>query len=286
MKPVTSLAPILKWVGGKRQLLPEILPKVPATFKNYIEPFFGGGAVFFELLPNRARINDFNTELINVYTTVKEHPDELISLLEQYREQNTKEFFYYLRGLDREETFSSLTSVERAARIIYLNKTCYNGLYRVNASGFFNTPYGRYKNPNIVNESVLRAMSAFFNQNDITITSGDYKETLRHASPGDFVYLDPPYMPISSSSAFTGYTEGGFDYAKQVELKEACDQLRDAGIPFLQSNSDCQEIRSLYKDYKIHTVQAKRNINSKGNLRGQINEVIIHYGGEKRTKRK
>lgn len=161
--------------------------------------------------------------------------------------------------------------------MIYLNKTCYNGLYRVNSAGQFNAPYGKYKNPNIVNEASIRAMANYLQSGKITIRQGDYREVLKGLRRGAFVYLDPPYMPISSSSSFTGYTENGFSYDHQVVLKQECDKLRKKGIAFLQSNSDCPEIRALYKEYEIRTVQAKRSINSKANRRGEINEVLICY---------
>ncbi len=274
------VSPILKWVGGKRQLLPEIMPYINRNCSTYIEPFVGGGAVLFELQPKKAIINDYNAELINVYLTVRDYPEELIATLEKHRANNTEKYFYEVRALDRVDTYEEMSCVDRAARILYLNKTCYNGLYRVNAAGQFNAPFGRYKNPNIVNATTIRAMSKYLSSNDITIKQGDYKEILTDVRKGAFVYLDPPYMPISSSSSFTGYTEGGFGYDKQVELKNECDKLRENGISFLQSNSDCEAIRELYSDYEVITVQAKRSINSNAAKRGEINEVLIYYGGK------
>lgn len=271
------ISPILKWVGGKRQLLSEIMPLINKNCSTYVEPFVGGGAVLFELQPKKAIINDFNGELINVYRVVRENVEDLISVLEKHNEMNSEEYFYEVRGLDRTDQFQEMTAVEKAARIIYLNKTCFNGLYRVNAAGHFNSPYGKYKNPNIVNATTLRAMSKYLNKGNITIRQGDYKEVLRGLRKGAFVYLDPPYMPISTSSSFTGYTENGFSYDHQVELKKECDKLRKKSIAFLQSNSDCPEIRDLYKDYEIITVQARRNINSNAKKRGEINEVLIYY---------
>ncbi len=270
------ITPILKWVGGKRQLLDSIMPLIKKNCSTYVEPFIGGGAVFFELQPKKAIINDYNEELINVYLTIRDHPNELISELEKHKENNTEEYFYSIRALDRDAQYEKFSCIERAARIIYLNKTCYNGLYRVNSSGQFNAPYGKYKNPNIVNATTIRAMSKYLNSDKIDIRHGDYKDVLKGLRKGAFVYLDPPYMPISSSSSFTGYTEGGFSYEKQVELKSECDKLKAKGIGFLQSNSDCPEIRELYKDYKIITVQAKRNINSDASKRGEISEVLIY----------
>ena len=271
------ISPILKWVGGKRQLLSEIMPLINKNCSTYVEPFVGGGAVFFELQPKKAIINDFNSELINVYQVVRDNVEELISALEKHNELNSEEYFYEVRGIDRTEQFQEMTDIEKAARIIYLNKTCYNGLYHVNAAGHFNSPYGKYKNPNIVNATTLRAMSKYLNKGNIVIRQGDYKEALKGLRKGAFVYLDPPYMPISTSSSFTGYTQNGFSYDHQVELKKECDKLRKKGIAFLQSNSDCPEIRDLYKDYEIITVQARRNINSNAKKRGEINEVLIYY---------
>lgn len=270
------LSPMLKWDGGKRQLLPEIVPMINEKSTLYVEPFIGGGAVLFNMQPKKAIINDYNQELINVYKTVRDNLEELLDELRVHEEKNSSDYYYEIRALDRADEFEKMSNIEKAARIIYLNKTCYNGLYRVNSSGQFNSPYGRYKKPNIVNEPVLRAISKYFNSNEIEILNGDYKEVLKNLSQEAFVYLDPPYMPISSSSSFTGYTEGGFGYNSQVELKKECDKLNKQGIRFVQSNSDCEQIRELYKDYKIKTVKAKRSINSVAKKRGEINEVLIY----------
>lgn len=275
------ISPILKWVGGKRRLLADIMPLINKSCSTYVEPFVGGGAVFFELQPKKAIINDYNIELINVYEVIRDFPEELIVILEEHNRENTEEYFYNLRALDRSEEYAKLSNIQRAARIIYLNKTCYNGLYRVNSAGQFNSPYGKYKNPNIVNATTIRAMSKYLRNPKITIKQGDYKEALKGLRKGAFVYLDPPYMPISSSSSFTGYTENGFSYEQQIALKNECDKLKEKGISFLQSNSDCPEIRELYKEYDIRTVQAKRSINSNANKRGEISEVLIYYVPEK-----
>lgn len=271
------ISPIVKWVGGKRQLLTEIMPFIHKECSTYVEPFVGGGAVFFELQPKKAIINDYNAELINVYTTVRDFPEELIEKLEVHNRGNTEEYFYQLRALDRDPEYLHMDKVEKAARMIYLNKTCYNGLYRVNAAGQFNSPYGKYKHPNIVNAANIRAMSEYLRNPKIVIRQGDYRDALKGLRKGAFVYLDPPYMPISASSSFTGYTENGFTYEQQAALKKECDKLRKKGIAFLQSNSDCQEIRELYKDYPVKTVQAKRAINSKADKRGEINELLIYF---------
>lgn len=270
------VSPMLKWVGGKRQLLSEIIPMIDKKCSTYVEPFIGGGAVLFSMQPKRAIINDYNSELINVYKTVRDNLSELIEELKVHETKNSPDYYYEIRALDRDVNFEKMSEIKKAARIIYLNKTCYNGLYRVNAAGHFNSPYGRYKNPNIVNETILKAISKYFNNNNITILNGDYKQVLKGLPKDSFVYLDPPYMPISSSSSFTGYTEGGFGYESQMELKEECDKLAEQGIRFVQSNSDCEEIRELYKDYKIKTVKAKRNVNSVAKKRGEVNEVLIY----------
>lgn len=276
MSKDTKLSPILKWVGGKRQLLHEIIPLIPEDVSTYVEPFVGGGAVLFEYKPHKAIINDLNEELINVYRVIKDSPEDLIEILIKHKEYNTKDYFYKIRSLDRQDDYlEKFSKVERAARTIYLNKTCYNGLYRVNSKGHFNTPYGRYKNPNIVNEQLILEMSDYFNKKDIRIMNVDYKEALKYLRKGTFIYFDPPYLPISPSSSFTGYTENGFNLEHQIELKEQCDKLNKRGIRFLLSNSDHPIIRDLYKDYHIKTIQAKRTINSKANKRGEINEVLV-----------
>lgn len=272
------VVPILKWVGGKRQLLHDIIPLIDSKYATYVEPFVGGGAVLFDLQPKNAIINDSNAELINVYRVIKEYPDDLIKELKEYSSNNSEEQYYKIRALDRSTDYDQLSPIQRAARIIYLNKTCYNGLYRVNSSGQFNSPYGRYKKPNIVNETTIRAVSKYFRNNNVSITHGDYKDVLKNVKKRSFVYLDPPYMPISSSASFTGYTENGFGLNKQIELKNECDKLREQNIPFLLSNSDCPTIRELYQGYTIKTVQARRSINSRADKRGEVNEVLIYYG--------
>ena len=269
------VVPFLKWVGGKRQLMPSIVEHLPENIKEYkyIEPFIGGGAVLFNLQPKNAIINDFNEELINVYRVIKANLDELIADLKKHK--NEAEYFYSIRSLDRNEEFKKLTDVQRASRIVYLNKTCFNGLYRVNNAGEFNSPFGRYKNPNIVNEPTLKAVNKFLNSNNIDIKSGDYSEILKLANKRCFVYLDPPYHPISESSNFTGYVQGGWNIYDQVDLKTACDELHKKGVKFLLSNSSAEFIKDLYKDYNITIVKANRAINSNGADRGEVDEVLI-----------
>jgi DNA adenine methylase len=269
------VTPFLKWVGGKRQLMPSIVEHLPENIKEYkyIEPFIGGGAVLFNLQPKNALINDFNEELINVYQIIKNNLDELIIDLKTHK--NEAEYFYAIRGLDRNGEFKNLTDVQRASRVIFLNKTCFNGLYRVNNAGEFNSPFGRYKNPNIVNEPTLKAVNKFLNSNAIDIKSGDYLEVLKQADKKCFIYLDPPYHPLSESSNFTGYVQGGWNMYDQIDLKGACDELHKKGVKFLLSNSSADFIKDLYKDYNITIVKANRSINSNGADRGEIDEVLI-----------
>ncbi|GGA96437.1 DNA adenine methylase [Macrococcus hajekii] len=276
MKKNLFVKPVLKWVGGKRQLLDEINQLIPKNIGTYIEPFVGGGAVLFDLQPDKAIINDFNKELMNVYQVIKDHPNELIDELKVHKANNDSEYFYKIRSMDREVSYGYLNNIIKASRIIYLNKTCYNGLYRVNQAGFFNTPYGKYKNPDIVNEITIKAISNYFNNNNIKLLHGDYKAALSDVSKGDFVYFDPPYVPISTSSSFTGYTEGGFNLEHQKELKEVCDNLNAKGVKFLLSNSDSDFIHDLYSGYNIKIIKAKRAINSKADLRGDVNEVLVY----------
>lgn len=265
--------PILKWVGGKRQLLSELRKRMPKGITQYVEPFVGGGALFFDRQPSCAILNDSNTELINVYCQIRDSIDELLALLSQMK--NTPEEFYRIRQQDRDGGLAELSDVERAARIIYLNKTCYNGLFRVNSHGEFNSPFGYYKNPNIVNESVLRAVSAYLANRKLVLKCGDYNAALKSLRKGAFVYFDPPYDPVSSSASFTGYTQSGFDADEQERLCDVCKSLNRRGFKFMLSNSDTDRINTLYKDFIIEKVAAKRNINSDGNGRGEIMEVIV-----------
>lgn len=268
------VSPVVKWVGGKRQLLNIIRKHVPKKIDYYCEPFVGGGAVLFDLQPQKALINDLNEELMNVYEVIKNNVDELIIDLENH--ENKAEYFYEKRAEDRDKkSYNKLSNVKKASRILYLNKTCYNGLFRVNNSGEFNTPFGRYKNPNIVNEPTLRAVHLYFNQSEITFRNEDYKKTLKCLKKNTFVYLDPPYDPVSDTSSFTGYNKGGFNQKEQKRLKKCCDSLDNKGIQFLLSNSSTDFIKELYEEYNVKIVRAKRSINSVSNKRGQINEVLI-----------
>lgn len=269
------IQPFVKWVGGKRQLITKIDELAPrkGSYARYYEPFLGGGAVLFNTQPNRATVNDFNEELINVYLTIKNNVDELILDLQNH--ENNEGYFYEMREQDRKESYKEWSNIRKASRFIYLNKTCYNGLYRVNSQGFFNSPFGKYKNPNIVNEFVLKHVSNYLNKNDIKFISGDYEKSLKGIRKNSFVYFDPPYAPVSQTSNFTGYTLGGFNEDEQIRLKKVCDKLDEKGVKFLLSNSNVPLITELYKDYEINVVDAKRSINSDADKRGSVEEVLI-----------
>lgn len=267
-------APVVKWVGGKRQLLETMQPLLPKKITSYCEPFVGGGALFFKLQPKTAYINDINEELIQLYVVIKNDVESLISTLQEFK--NESEYFYSVRDWDRNKTkYTDLTDIQKAARIIYLNKTCYNGLFRVNNAGEFNSPFGNYRNPNIVNAPTLRAVSTYFNSASISFSSGDYANVLEKLPQNTFVYLDPPYDPVSGTANFTGYSKGGFGRDDQLRLREACDVLDAKGIKFMLSNSATDFIKEQYAAYHISVVQAKRAINSDAAKRGDVDEVVI-----------
>ena len=276
--------PFLKWAGGKRQLLPILKEHKPQHFTQYYEPFIGAGALLFCLQPKKSIINDTNDELINCYRVIKDNPEKLLELCQQHRENNSKEHFYSLREQDRRDDFKDKSPQERAARIIYLNKTCFNGLFRVNSSGQFNVPYGNYSNPVIADPAVIRSVSAYLNQRDVRIRQGDFAKAVANARKGAFIYFDPPYHPISDTSSFTGYSVNGFGEEEQVRLKELCDKLSKRGCQVLISNSSASLIKKLYSDpnYEIEEVKASRAINAVGSRRGRINELLIHNRYERK----
>lgn len=271
--PLTQ--PFLKWAGGKRQLLPEIRKYIPNQFGKYFEPFIGGGAVLFDLQPKQAFVNDANAELINLYNVIKTAPEALIEAARKHK--NTEDYYYSLREQDREKGFSELSPVQRASRIVFLNKTCYNGLFRVNSQGHFNVPFGNYAKPVIVDEVVIRAVSHYLNEADVELLNGDFEDAVAKARKGDFVYFDPPYDPLSDTSSFTGYSLGNFGKNEQKRLKAVCDDLTECKCKVIQSNSVTDFIRELYSDkrYTLIEVEATRNINSIAAGRGKISELLI-----------
>ncbi len=266
--------PILKWAGGKTQMLNELLSRVPPNYGRYIEPFFGGGALFFSLKPENAIISDSNPELINMYLQVAQHVDEVIECLQKY--ENTSEMFYEVRALD----WQTLLKAEAAARTIYLNKTCFNGLYRVNKNGQFNTPFGRYKNPKICDVDALHLASKALQK--ATILCGDYILVLEHyAQSGDFVFLDPPYLPIGPSSDFKRYTKEQFYEDDHVELAKMIGTLHERGCYVILTNSNHPLVHQLYKQYKIEVIQTKRHISCHGDAR-KGEDVIVTIPPEKK----
>ncbi len=274
MRRNKQIAPVVKWVGGKRQLLDSLTPLMPKRIRIYCEPFLGGGALLLHRQPSTAYVNDVNSDLIALYEVVRDDVEGLILALKEHK--NEPGYFYTVRDWDRDrERYNALTPVQRASRIIYLNKTCYNGLFRVNNSGEFNTPFGYYKNPNIVNEAALRALSGYFNRADIHFTSVDFEEALAPVPKGSFAYLDPPYDPVSDTANFTGYSRSGFNKNEQIRLRKCCDELDRRGIRFMLSNSATAFIMEQYRAYNITIVQAKRAINSNSTKRGDIDEVIV-----------
>ncbi|MCL2722055.1 MAG: DNA adenine methylase [Treponema sp.] len=279
VKNNSLIKPYLKWAGGKRQLLAEIkkhLPKDINSYKYY-EPFLGAGAVFFELQPNKAVINDSNEQLILTYNAIKENVDDLILILKKYQKKNSKDFYYEIRNMDRDpKIFAKLTSIEKAARLIFINKTCFNGLYRVNSQGLFNVPYGKYKNPSICEETLLRQISNYLNISKINILNVDFEKAVSTAGKKSFIYFDPPYHS-SDKTNFTGYQANGFDENEQERLSNVILKLTNKGVKCLLSNSDTEYIRELYNNnlFDITPVQAKRVINSNSAERGFVNEVLI-----------
>lgn len=274
MKKNVLVNPVVKWVGGKRQLLDTLTKLLPQKVMNYCEPFVGGGALLFKIQPDTAIINDINSDLISLYEVIRDDVNGLVDELKQHK--NEEEHFYTVRDWDRnKELYIGLSKVQKAARLVYLNKTCYNGLFRVNRAGEFNTPFGYYKNPNIVNEPILRAVCAYFNDANVTFSTKDYSEVLQKLTKGAFAYLDPPYDPVSDTANFTGYAKGGFGREDQMRLRECCDDLNSRGIKFMLSNSSTDFIKEQYRQYNITIVRASRAINSVATKRGEIDEVVI-----------
>jgi len=267
--------PFLKWAGGKTQLLPQFESLYPPAgqVRRYIEPFAGSAAVFFQvrrlLRPAETVLADGNAELINVYKAVQRNVSKVIRILSEHRKLHSKEHYY----LTRSRRPRDLTSAGRAARFIYLNKTCFNGLYRVNSGGGFNVPMGRYKDPPILDADNLRNVARSLKGVDLRVAH--FHETLDYARAGDFIYFDPPYHPVSETSRFTSYTRDSFGESDQEELAEVFAALSRRGCLVMLSNSDCPFVRSLYREFAIHTVQARRSINSRADRRGRIPEVVV-----------
>ncbi len=269
--------PFLKWVGGKGQLLEPLLRQVEraGAFGRYHEPFVGGGALFFELArTNRlgrkqAYLSDNNDRLIDAYRAVKDNVERVIDLLHGHKERHSEPYYYEVRGQVPDDVY------ERAARIIYLNKTCYNGLFRENSRGIFNVPFGRYKNPRICDEPNLRAATQALARAKVSVRSFD--TVLKQAQPGDLVYFDPPYHPVSKTASFTAYDKGGFGVKAQERLAEVARALDQKGVKFILSNSMTELIRTLYKPhFHVDEVYATRAVNSRADRRGKVSEALVH----------
>lgn len=270
--------PVVKWAGGKKALLGELMALMPERVERYIEPFAGGAALFFALASeaplrfSRATLCDQNRDLIAMYRALKSQPDALIATLGKYRYD--EEMYYQIRELDPEQ----LDPTERAARLIFLNKTCFNGLWRVNSKGKFNVPFGRFPNPKILDEPRLRDAHQALRK--VTIEQGDFAKVTRKAAPGDFIYFDPPYVPVSKTANFTAYGEKGFDATEQLRLATEMRRLRELGVHAVLSNSDTEEVRALYKDFSVRVVLMRRNINSDGGGRAKIAELLVTTWGK------
>src|SRR5712692_4777399 len=265
-----NASPFIKWAGGKGQLLGQLEPFFPApgTYRRYFEPFLGGGAVFFHLQPARAVLTDLNDELINAYEVIRDHLDELLDSMRKHHDDT--EYFYWVRALSPDQ----LNPVRRASRFIFLNKRCYNGLYRVNSKGLFNVPIGRYKHPpRIFDEDNLRSISGLLRHAELR--AGSYELVLARAGAGDFVYLDPPYQPLSPTANFTRYTKASFDEADQARLAEVLHELDGRGARFLLNNHDTRQLRRMYGGFHIEMATANRMINSRADRRRGVAELIV-----------
>lgn len=277
---MTQPCPIVKWAGGKAQLLSQFEPYLPVRFHRYLEPFVGGGAVFFHLYSQRRLggkeiiLIDRLEELINLYRIVRDCVQDLITELCQHEpHKQDADYYYEVRAWDRRSDYHQRGDVQRAARFVYLNRTCYNGLYRVNRKGQFNVPFGRYRNPTICDDENLWAVSRALQ--GVALEVGDFVRCLEWASPGDFVYLDPPYHPLSKTASFTGYTSVAFSTQDQKRLAATFRELNQRGCQVMLSNSSTRLIRHLYQDYEQVQVQAIRAINSKSDRRGAIPELLV-----------
>lgn len=277
------MKPFLKWAGGKRQLLPYIKEYINEDILNgvkYYEPFIGGGSLFFHLHHGDSIINDFNSEIINCYKVIKKSPYELINQLKIHQNNHSKEYFYYIRSLDRNGELEKMSNIEKAARTIYLNRTCYNGLYRVNRLGYFNTPIGRYANPLICDEKNILEISKFLRENKTIIRCCDFADAVKDTNAGDWIYFDPPYD--YEDGGFVEYVKEGFSHADLKRLKLTCDELIAKGCQILLSNNDTKFVRDTFnsKNYEIvyetKIIKANRNINSNGSKRKKVDEVLIH----------
>jgi len=276
-EPVAS--PVIKWVGGKTKLLPQLTARMPERFGRYYEPFAGGAALFFRTAPRRAVLSDSNADLIALYTAIAEDVNAVIRRLQHHRDAHDEKHYYAMRAKWNEH-HDKWSNAERAAAFIYLNKTCFNGLWRVNRAGDFNVPIGRYADPPICVPEALRAAQVLLAR--AQLRCGDYRDAVADATRGDFVYFDPPYDPVTPTANFTSYSAAGFGPDDQRALAETARELVARGVKVMLSNSDTPFIRSIYKGFRIDQVKCPRAINSNAAKRGDVDEVIIIGGYEPR----
>ena len=268
--------PFVKWAGGKRQILDKLKEHLPEEYDTYYEPFVGGGALLLDLLPEKAVINDSNYELMNVYACIQDE-DKLKKMtkeLDSYETKHSEEFYFEIRNKDKDKLkFGKMVDYKRAARTIYLNKACFNGLYRVNSKNEFNVPFNKKEKVNTYEGSNIEAIHYYLNYRNVTLKSCDFEEAVKDAKKGDFIYFDPPYD--SDTETFNSYTKDGFGKEEQVRLARVFKELSNKGCYVMLSNHNTKLINELYSDFNIHIIEAKRNINANGKKRGKVEEVII-----------
>ncbi len=269
--------PVVKWAGGKRQLIDKLLELMPKSYNNYFEPFIGGGALLFELMPHNATINDINQDLLSIYRCLGDENNFnlMIKDLEEHEKNHSEEHYYEVREIDRKPEFEDLPIWQRASRTIYLNKSCFNGLYRVNRNGYFNVPSGKKKKVQTYDKENIIKLHDYFMNEDITILEGDFVKAVEKAKPGDFVYFDPPYDPFDDKDSFTSYTKFNFSKEDQRRLADLFKELSNKGVYVMLSNHNTKYINELYNGFNINVVNAKRMINADSSGRGCVEEVII-----------
>lgn len=269
--------PFVKWAGGKRQSIKHLLESMPSEYNNYFEPFVGGGALLFELLPKSAVINDVNHELFIIYKCFfdDEFYELMVEEIKKHENAHSEEYYYQVRDMDKKPRFELEPSWKRAARALYLNKACFNGLYRVNSKGYFNVPSAKKEHVKAYDEENFENIHNYFKNNAITILDVDFVEAVRTAKNGDFIYFDPPYDSYEDKDTFTSYTKYNFDKNDQIRLAELFKELTTKGVKCMLSNHNTNLIRSLYEGFNIKVISARRMINSNAQGRGEVEEVII-----------
>ncbi|PZW01557.1 Dam family site-specific DNA-(adenine-N6)-methyltransferase [Metamycoplasma auris] len=269
--------PFVKWAGGKNQILNKLIEFIPKEFNRYYEPFIGGGALLFNLKPNTIIINDSNKELMYAYQCFldKYKLNKLIKELEMHELNHSEEYYYQVRNLDQSNSFEKLKDYQRAARLIYLNKACFNGLYRVNSKGFYNTPYGNKQKINAFDKENFLDIYKYFSISNVAIKNEDFEECVKDAKKGDFVYFDPPYDSYTDKNSFTNYDSKKFGKDEQIRLRNVALKLSKRGVKVMLSNHNTPFINELYKDFNKHVIEARRIINSDAKRRGNVEELII-----------